>query len=420
MRYPIRQVLTLIDVRNFRAPKATSIKGSTRRCSFRQLSHATSHSVRPLSNSMLSSATAKTLWTLVLLAILIVCQRRLQAQQGSPEFEDLASRAATARDQQNTSLAIALYDKAEQLSPDWAEGWWYLGLLQYNSNKFGPAIEAFNHFLQLQPSVVPAKALRGLCEFETGAYDDSLRDLEQAVALGAANEPRNAQIIRFHLAQLLTRAGRFEDAVAQYSFFASRTVDDSELLVGLGLAGMRVNSLSRDLPAEERALYEAAGKAGYACMAGAVQESDALFGGLFARYPTAPNLHLFYAMLLGTNAPDVAISLLQREVALAPANIYAHGSLAMMLMLAGRYGEAVPEGELALAAAPDSQMVQLALGRSLVETGDAKRGSELLNKVLERDPNNLEVHLGLATAYAREGRLEDAYHERRVCLGLAQ
>ena len=375
---------------------------------------------RPLSDSMLPSTTAKTLWTLVLLTILIVWQSGLQAQQGSPEFEDLASRAATARDQQNTSLAIALYDKAEQLKPDWAEGWWYLGLLQYNSNKFAPAIEAFNHFLQLQPSVVPAKALRGLCEFETGAYDDSLRDLEQAVVLGAANEPRNGQIIRYHLAQLLTRAGRFEDAVAQYGSFASRTVDDPELLVGLGLAGMRVNSLSKDLPAEDRALYEAAGKAGYACMAGAIQESDALFSGLFAQYPKAPNLHLFYAMLLGSNAPDVAISLLQREVALAPANVYAHGSLAMMLMLAGRYGEAVPEGELALAASPDSPMVQLALGRSLVETGDPKRGSELLHKVLERDPNNLEVHHGLASAYTREGRLEDAYNERRVCLGLGR
>ncbi|MGA9586761.1 MAG: tetratricopeptide repeat protein [Terracidiphilus sp.] len=369
---------------------------------------------------MLPSATSKALWTLALLTLLVVCQKRIQAQEGAPEFGDLISRAAEARDQQNLSLAIELYNQAVQLRPDWGEGWWYLGLLQYNSNRFAPAIESFNHLLELQPGMIPAKALRGLCEFETAAYDDSRRDLEQAVALGAANEPRNGQIIRYHLAQLLTRAGRFEDAVAQYRFFASLTVDDPELLVGLGVAGMRVNSLSRDVPSSDKAFYEAAGKAGFAFMAGNIEESDTLFDRLFLQYPKTANLHLFYAMLVSANAPDVAIGLLQREVLLAPANSYAHGALAMMLMLAGRYGEAVPEGELALAAAPDSQMVQLALGRSLIETGNTKRGSELLNKVLERDPNNLEAHMGLATAYVREGRLDDAYHERRVCLGLAR
>jgi len=64
-------------------------------------------------------------------------------------------------------------------------------------------------------------ALRGLCEFETGAYDDALRDLDTAVAHGAAKDPHNEQILRYHLAQLLTRAGRFQDAQTQYGFFAT-------------------------------------------------------------------------------------------------------------------------------------------------------------------------------------------------------
>ena len=107
------------------------------------------------------------------------------AQTTPAQFDDLAARAAAARDQQDLPLAVQLYTQAEQLKPDWQEGWWYLGVLQYSANQYSGAIDAFTHLLQLVPTAVPAMALRGLCEFETGAYDDSLRDLEQAVAHGA-------------------------------------------------------------------------------------------------------------------------------------------------------------------------------------------------------------------------------------------
>jgi tetratricopeptide (TPR) repeat protein len=346
--------------------------------------------------------------------------RRAFAQDAPPQFDDLASRAAAARDQQNIPLAIELYGKAEQAKPDWAEGWWYLGLLQYSSNNFSGAIEAFNHLLQLEPKAVPAMALRGLCEFETASYDDSLRDLEEAVAHGAANEPRNAQIIRFHLAQLLTRAGRFQDAVTQFGFFAAQHVVDPDLLVALGLAGMRVPSLTRDIAPEDRALYQSAGAAGYAFLNGDTEEADGFFNALFAHYPSTPNLHYFYGFLLFPHSPELSIIQFQDEIAVAPSNEPAHALLGFTLMIAGRYAEALPEAERALAAAPGMEMAQLALGRSLAETGDLHRGAELLNKVLARDPDNLEAHMGLAAIYSRTGRREDAYRERQICLGLAK
>jgi Tfp pilus assembly protein PilF len=66
------------------------------------------------------------------------------------------------------------------------------------------------------------------------------------------------------------------------------------------------------------------------------------------------------------------------------------------------------------------EMVQLALGRSLAEIGDVKRGTELLNQVLQADPDNLEAHLGMASIYSRTGRREDAYREHMVCRSLAK
>ena len=375
---------------------------------------------RPMLWPALPPLIVRCLLILFLLVLFSAIPGRAQAQQIAPQFDDVAARAAAARDQQNLPLAIELYGQAEQLKPDWAEGWFYLGLLQYSSDNFPQAIEAFNHLLQLQPNAPPAMALRGLCEFETGAYDDALRDLDEAVRKGAANQPRNEQIIRYRLAQLLARVGRFQDALLQYQFFAAKHIDDPDLLLGVGLAGMRITTLPKDVPAESRQLFEAAGKAGYIFLSGDSQGADTEFNQLFARYPTAPNLHFFYGTLLFMHGPELAIPQFQSEVAVAPSNPAAHAILAYSLMFAGRFAESRPEAELALAGAPDMEMAQLALGRALAETGDPDRAAEVLNQVLKRDPNDLEAHIGLAVMYARMGRREEAYRERMVCLGLAK
>jgi tetratricopeptide (TPR) repeat protein len=365
----------------------------------------------------LPSALRRT-FAFALILTLILFSRRSHAQEPVPSFDDLASRAAAARDQNNISLAIDLYGKAEQLKPDWAEGWFYLGLLRYQSNQFPQAIDAFSHLLQLQPKAVPAMALRGLCEFETAAYDDALRDLDMAVAHGAANEPRNEQIIRFHLALLLTHAGRFQDALEQYKFFATKHLDAPDLLLGVGLAGLRVGKFPKDVSASDRDLYQAAGEAGYALLAEESERGDDLFRQLFVRYPTAPNLHLFYGFLLFPHDPTLSVDEFRRETVLVPSNETAHAMLAFTLMISGRYSEALPEAEHAYAASPDMELAQLALGRTLAETGDVKRATEILNRVLQADPNSLEAHLGLVSIYSRSGRREDAYRERMLCLSL--
>lgn len=361
---------------------------------------------------------------LVCLAVLLMAShawaRTAPQQDDTAQFDDLAARAAAAREAQNIPLAIDLYEQAGRLKPDWVEGWFYLGVLQYNSKQFQPAIDAFNHLLQLQPSLASARALRGLCEFETASYDDALRDLDAAVAQGAANDPRNAPLLRFDLAQLLVRARRYPEAVAQYTIFASHRIEDPDLLIGLGLAGLEVPLLSKDVPAADRDLYESAGRAGFVFLSGDSKQADAIFAGLFTRYPTTPNLHLFYGRLLLQHDPDLAIRQFQAELAVAPTNIPARCILAYALMTSGRYTEAVPEAERALSQVPGQQVAELALGRSLVETGDIQRGAELLNDVLKADPNNLEAHMGLAAMYSLTGRREDAHREHLLCLQLGQ
>lgn len=364
-------------------------------------------------------STPATACALVLLALAASLTARTYAQQPS-QFDDLAAQAAAARDQQNIPAAIDLYTRATQLKPDWAEGWWYLTLLQYSTNQYAGAIDAANHLLQLVPHAVPAMALRGLSEFETADYTASLRDLDTAVQHGGANDPHNEQIIRYHLALDLTRAGRFQDALEQYKIFAQKHVSDPNILAGIGLAGMRATSFPTEIRPEDREIYQAAGSAGYAFLADESNQADTLFQQLFTRYPKTPNLHLFYGVLLFSHDPELAADQFRSEVAVAPGNESARALLAFSLVIAGHYPEALPEAQRAYAAAPDMLMAQLALGRSVGETGDLEHGTELLKKVLEQDPDNLEAHLGLAALFARAGKKEDAYRERMVCLKLAK
>jgi tetratricopeptide (TPR) repeat protein len=370
--------------------------------------------------SVFPSRAAQGLLFLVLIPTLPLTRALCPAQETPATFDDLSARAAAARDQQNIPLAIQLYTQAEQLKPDWQEGWWYLGVLQYSSNQFPGAVDAFTHLLQLTPTAVPAIAMRGLCEFETAAYDDSLRDLEQAVAHGALNEPRNEQIIRFHLAQLFTRAGRFEDALEQYRFFATHQLDAPDLMIAIALAGMRVPSFPKDVPDQAREIFQAAGKAGYTFLSGDDEQADNLFTQLFASFPSAPDLHLFYGLLLFPHDPEMATDQFQDELSVAPNNGTVNALLALALVMDGRFSKALQPAQRAYDASPEMEMAQVALGRALAETGDTKRGTELLNHVLERDPASMEAHLGLVSIYSRSGNRQEAEKEKKVCRELAK
>ena len=343
----------------------------------------------------------------------------MAGQEPSSQFAEIAGRAAAARDQQNLPLAIQLYTEAEKINPAWQEGWWYLGVLQYSSNQYPGAIEAFSHLLQLAPTAVPAMALRGLCEFETGAYDAALRDLDEAVAHGAANEPRNEQIVRFHLALLLAHAARFEDALAQYTALARLHAEAPDLFVAIGLAGTRSTAFPADVSATDRAFYESSGHAGYVFLSGDDEEADRLFAALFVQYPARPGLHFYYGYLLFPHDPSMAGDQFREELALKPTS-ETQALLALTLIYEGHFSEALQPAQAAYEADPNLHIAQVAFGRALAESGDMKRGAELLTAAIERDPNDLEAHLGLVSIYSRTGNREEEARERKVCRDLAK
>jgi tetratricopeptide (TPR) repeat protein len=347
----------------------------------------------------------------------LVSARPAFSQSQPHNIDGIAAQATAAREQNDIPRAIELYSQGVQQKPDWSEGLWFLGSLQYGVGDYASARDALTRFLALNSNASPAMALRGLCEFETQEYAQALNDIQQAVSLGAANQPRNERILRYHEALLLTRNGRFEDALRAYKFFAHDEDANADLLAGIGLAGLRTQLLPIELPEDQKPLFIAAGYATLHFMAGDGKAPQA-FTDLFERFPNAANTHYLYGHLLYSTEPEQALVELQRETEITPSNAPAWVLAAWILLLKEKPAEALLYAKHGVEAAPNVSTAQMVLGRSLLETGDTKGGLEHLEKALQLEPNNLETHIALVKAYSMSGRKEDAKRERLQCLQL--
>ena len=356
-------------------------------------------------------------WLALLLttAVWLTCN----AQQTSDDFDAVAAAAGEARAHGYRDAALRLYTRAVEMNPQWPDGWWFLGVLHYGANQFEPARDALTHYLDLKPNGGAALALRGLCEFETGQYPESLGDLQHGIALGAAAQPRNAEILLYHEALLLTRLGAFEQAIGKYMTFVKEGQSNPELNTAIGLAGLRMPLFPKDADPARSELIAMTGAAATKVMSADMNAGAQGFQEIFARYPNAPNVHYLYGYLLFATHPDAAIAQFQQELQVSPTSAVAHAMLAWADGLQGNYDDALPNARKAVEEDPTLAMGQLVLGRAMVESGDTSGGIPHLERVLQLEPGNLEAHLTLVKAYSRLGRKDDARRERLLCLQLS-
>jgi len=144
------------------------------------------------------------IWVLALLASAV-------GQTTPQTFEELSTTAQKAYEA-NRPEAAQLYAKAVKLRPDWAQGWWALGMIQYERDHYSECRDALTRMVKLDASAAPGWALLGLCEFRTKQYDDSLQHLKKAHMLVSVRQSGGPllDMADYHLALLLTRQGAFE------------------------------------------------------------------------------------------------------------------------------------------------------------------------------------------------------------------
>ena len=299
---------------------------------------------------------------------------QLPMQEGTDStFENLANSATAAREAGKSEEAIRAYQRALGLRADWEEGWWYLGTLQYDADRFAEAIPALQRVVQLDPALGPAWNFLGLCEFETHDYQNSLEHLQKGLDLGTGDDPESSRISKYHLALLLNRDGEFEKAFATLgSAFADQA--PAQIKIALGLLLLRVPLLPQEVDPSHDALVQAAGETAAILAQGNPANGLEALRNLLKKYPNTPYLHYAFGIALASAARNEEAILEQREeVKISPASALPYIEISVLELRLHHQQDALRAAETAARLAPDSAAAHRALAQSLEILGEKEK-----------------------------------------------
>jgi len=214
-----------------------------------------------------------------------------QENSAAQSFEAYAKFAAAAREAGRIVDALRYYHRALEIRPDWGEGWWYLGTLEYDQDRYADAIPAFQKLVQLAPAAAPGWIFLGLCEFETRDYQKSLEHLKKGQALGDADDPEISHVAKYHLALLFIRNGEFDPATALLASTFGQGQISAQVKTALGLAVLRVPLLPQEVDPSQDALLHSAGEAGAYVAVGDGPKALESFRALVKAYPHSAAAH---------------------------------------------------------------------------------------------------------------------------------
>ena len=238
-----------------------------------------------------------------------------QQNAGTATFEAVAKSATAAREAGHADEAIQGYRRAVEINPRWEEGWWYLGTLLYDADRYSEAIPALQKLLELVPNAGPAWNFLGLCEFESKDYANSLEHLQKGLALGDGDDPEIGRVSKYHLALLLIRGGEFDRAVNLLASTLGENEVAPQIKSALALAMLHVPLLPKEIDPSHDALIFSAGEAAAATAQNNSAKALITFPSLLQDYPSTPYLHYAYGKVLASIGQNEEALKQQREEA---------------------------------------------------------------------------------------------------------
>jgi tetratricopeptide (TPR) repeat protein len=355
----------------------------------------------------------------LLIALLIT--NGLWAQAKPRDFTSLSARANAARDANRLDEAATLYKQALADRPNWAEGWWSLGTIQYDTNNYAPAAKSFQRLVALQPKNGMAHAMLGLCQFEIGLDSSALEHLEAATNLGISPDPELRRVLVYHEAVLLQRGGKFERAQNLLQQLCLEGTNSPEIDSALGMTLLRMTAKTPPTAGTpDSSIVAGIGHAG--CLVGQKKYEDAktILNALNTQYPQFANVHYASGLLiLETGDTQAAVAQFQQEITNDPKNVVARLKIA-----AAEYkvdsAAGIPYAEEALKLDPQLALGHYLLGLLLLDTGDYKRAIPELEAARASLPNEARLYFALGSAYSMAGRKDDAARARRTFQRLSQ
>lgn len=342
------------------------------------------------------------------------------APHTSPKsFETIAKEADQAREADHLSDALALYSEGVRLRPSWADGWWWLGSILYDQDRFAEAQLPLKRFISVAPKPAPAYAFLALCEYETGNHENALRDFALWAKGGSPGTDALLDVAGYHWALLLTRQGRFNEALFMLAAKAKKLAASPALVEAMGLASLRMAYLPENYPPEKREAVWLAGMAALYSSRNELLLSDDYARRLLLHYGQEPNVHYLRGTLFSFQREwDSAAAEFQKELQISPHHAPALVELAVARVEAYQPSEAMTPAKRAVVLDPENARAHYIFGRALLETGSFEESAHELEIAKRLAPQSARVRFSLSNAYKRLGRVQDSKREEAAFLAL--
>jgi tetratricopeptide (TPR) repeat protein len=324
-----------------------------------------------------------------------------QQNAGTADFEAVAKSATAAREAGHANEAIQDYQRAVEINPRWEEGWWYLGTLLYDADRYSEAIPALQKLVELVPNAGPAWNFLGLCEFEAKDYRNSLEHLQKGLALGDGDDPETARVAKYHLALLLIRSGEFDQAVTLLAPTLGQGEVPAQIKTALALAMLHVPLLPKEIDPSHDALIYAAGEAAAATAQNNSAKALTMFPSLLKDYPDTPYLHYAYGKELASAGRDEEALKQQREEArVSPGSALPWIEISQLELRLKHPQRALHAAEEAVQQAPNSPPSHRALGNALQVLGRREKAAEELALAEKLAPEKSQPEERIALLYS--------------------
>jgi tetratricopeptide (TPR) repeat protein len=328
-------------------------------------------------------------------------------------FEQISARAASFREAGRVDDAIRFYEHALKMRPDWAEGWWYVGTLNYDADRYVEAIPALQSLVAnltaSDPQKGPALAFLGLSEFEIKDYKNALLHLQQAHKWQLADDPELEKVTSYHLALLLNRSGEFEKTVELLTPAIKRNRQPDEIKVALGMALLRVPLLPVEVDPGKDALLHAAGEAAVLLDRGDLDIARKEFQQLLVEYPKTPYLHYAHASALAAaGKPEEALKELADETKVSPRDDLPYIQMAMLNLQLHNAKQALAAARQAVFYAPGSAAAHETLARTLQALGEIQEATKEFATSKNAETSLVEIADEQRVLYSRSSSQVDA------------
>ena len=344
---------------------------------------------------------------------------------GNESFEKLAARAQAALNAERIPEAIRLYEHATKLRPNWSEGWWHLGTLFFDAQRFGEARDAFAHFVateRKQPG--PGFGMLGLSEFQLTHYAEAQAALEKSIKLGVGTDPAFVREVLIHDGILNAESGKPEIALQRLTLAANQIAAenpdapkdavfaDLKLLDAFGVAALRISNLPAKLPPEQLPMVRLAGRAQALIALQDRVAAETELNQLVALYASQPGVNYMNGVFMLKEHPPLAVDAFRREIQVSPSDASPRIQLAFEFLRTGDYQQGLKYAKEAVGLAPNNFVAHVACGRLWLETGKTDSAMEELRLAVKLAPGSPDAHFALSRALTAAGRDREAAHER--------